>query len=103
MPIYNLVIANEQLVANEFDASVDTEAVNKVDIDQEEHYVQYAGSWIIAASLISVKREPPRDGRGAYVVLLDDEHLIVHLVVQRTLIAYTIWTVICEFEGGPSS
>ena len=70
MPIYNLVIANEQLVVNEFDASVDTEAVNKVDIDQEGHYVQYAGSWIIVASLISVKCEPQRDGRGAYVTSL---------------------------------
>jgi len=45
-------------------------------------------SKILAASLISVRRKLSRDNRGAYIVVLDDKYLIVHRVVQWTLIVY---------------
>ena len=77
------------------------EAISEVNINWEEHCVQYVGSWIIVASLVSVKCEPLRDGCGAYLVLLDDEHLIVHLVVQWTFVMYTIWSVFANLREVP--
>jgi len=52
-------------------------------------------------SLLSVKCKPSRNSHGAYVVTLDDEYLIVHRVIQRTLIAYAYGAVFADLRKVP--
>jgi len=88
------VIADEQLVANE-DLMLESTPT------RIEATIRLMSIRILVTSLLSVKRKPSRNSYGAYVVALDDEYLIVHRVIQRTLIAYAYGAVFADLRKVP--